>query len=259
LPASLGEVETSLASLEGHLLILDCPYWLLRGREQLVAVRQRRQADSRLLLRRAQAYGRLIARLPFVRMVALTGSLAVENSDAGDDLDYLIVTERGRVWLTRALIMTVVRLAGLKGTTVCPNYILSESALALPERDYYTARELLQMRPISGASVYGRMLDLNSWWRDFLPNAAPAAGITPGAGHASLTRRVAESALRTPPGTLLERWLMQRKSRELASQDGSSDETAFDAEVCKGHFEGYRRLTRERVAQRMRELQAVEA
>ena len=67
--------------------------------------------------------------------------------------------------------MVVVRLAALRGVTLCPNYLLAESALALPDRDVYTARELLQMRADRAAQdVYERMLAANAWWRDLLPN-----------------------------------------------------------------------------------------
>ncbi|MFN8450301.1 MAG: hypothetical protein U0521_17370 [Anaerolineae bacterium] len=43
------------------------------------------------------------ARLPPVRMVALTGALVVRNaSDNDDDLDYVLVTRRG-AWIARCV------------------------------------------------------------------------------------------------------------------------------------------------------------
>src|SRR5262245_51371862 len=68
-------------------------FYTLRGREDLVELRRRRAEHARGLWPVAVWYGRLIARLPFVRMVSVTGSLAWDNADAGGDIDYLVVTE----------------------------------------------------------------------------------------------------------------------------------------------------------------------
>jgi hypothetical protein len=252
--STLAEVESALASeqLEGELLTRIHPYVMLCGREDLVLIRERRAQSSLRLRRRAERYGRLIARLPFVRMVALTGSLAVESAEAGDDIDYLIVTAPGRVWLTRALTMVVVRVAALRGVTLCPNYLLSESALTLPDRDYYTARELLQMAPLAGGDVYAKMLAANAWWRDYLPNAQPSADIEP-VSRSWLTA-AAEALLRTPAGTWLDRALLRRKGDELRRQAPGNVEVVFDETMCKGHFEGHRERTQARIAERLQSL-----
>jgi hypothetical protein len=221
-------------------------------RGHLVATRLLRGDASSRLIGKACLYGGMIARLPFVRMVAITGSLAVDNADKGDDIDYLIVTAPGRVWLARALTMAVVRLAALRGVTVCPNYLLSEEALALPEQDRYTARELLQMRPLSGDRVYRRLLAANAWWRDYLPNALAAAAVSDGGG---VLQRLGELLLRPVAGRL-EAWVYRRKAAELAAQaEAGNGEVVFDATMCKGHFEGHRRRTAEALAQRLRRLE----
>jgi hypothetical protein len=248
--ATKDEVDRVLAG-EGlaRYLISVPPYVALRGREHLIPLRERRSHSSAVLKRTAERYARWIARLPFVRMVALSGSLAVDNSDDGDDLDYLIVVAPGRVWLTRTLTMAVVRIAGVRGATVCPNYLLSEANLALTSQDLYTAHELLQMRPLTGHAVYGRMLTANPWWRDYLPNAAPP--VAP-AREASLSpvRRAIEALLLTRPFDLLEAWIMRRKGAELRRQ-AQSDEAVFDETMCKGHFEGWRERSRRSLKERV--------
>jgi hypothetical protein len=235
--ATDADVEASLQAVR-HYVSSGSPYYVLAGREALAETRARRAEASRRLLRRAGFYGRLIARLPFVRMVAVTGSLAVDNAEEDHDIDYMIVTAPGRVWLARALSIVVVRFAALRGLTLCPNYVLSQSALTLPERDAYTARELLQMRVLAGHGVYAHLLERNAWWFDLLPNWRPA--VSNGETKRGLVRRLGEWLLGGSLGDALERRLLRRKGAELRAQAEGNAEAVFDETVCKGHFEGHR-------------------
>jgi hypothetical protein len=172
-------------------------------------------------------------------MVAVTGALAMDNVESGDDYDYLIVTRPGRLWLCRAIVISfVVKPAARRGDEVCPNYLLSERALVLDERNLFTAHELVQMVPTAGLDVYRRLRELNPWVNKFLPNAAKH---THQAQPAPVARRpahsLAEAVLRTPLGTGLERWEMARKVRKLSRQEAGRAETAFSADWCKGHFD----------------------
>src|SRR5688572_11958238 len=74
-------------------------YYFLSGRDEIVALRKARESASRRACQRAVFYGRMLGSLPFVRMVALTGSLAVMNLSKGADIDYMLVTEPGRLWI----------------------------------------------------------------------------------------------------------------------------------------------------------------
>ncbi len=246
-PASRSEVR---AALDGPHLIprtIECHdgFYTLPGRSALVETRRRRSAAAARIWRRAERYGRLIARLPFVRMVAVTGALAVGNAEPDDDIDYLIVTVPGRLWLCRAFVILLVRIAAGRGDEICPNYFLAEEALALPERDLFTAHELVQMVPIAGQATYERMMRLNGWTQALLPNAngSRRPDALPRRG---LLKALLEATLSTPPGGWLERWEMRRKiarfNRQMEqmsqSQDGQSPvrEVVFNSAQCKGHF-----------------------
>src|SRR4029077_9993656 len=104
-------------------------------------------------------------------MVAVTGALAVDNAPAGDDIDYLIVTTPGRVWLARSLAVALVRVARLCGVGLCPNYVLAQSALSQQRRNLFIAHDLAQMVPLAGRAVYAEMLSANAWAQAYLPQA----------------------------------------------------------------------------------------
>lgn len=215
-------------------------YVCLRGREELAGVRQQRERISNRLWPRARRYGRLIASLPFVRMVAVTGSLAVDNSDHRGDIDYLLVAARGRVWLCRALAILIVRWAALYGDNLCPNYVLSENRLASNQKDLYNAHELAQMVPLAGWDTYFRMRRLNLWAAEFLPNAG---GVPPRTcsglqdRNRSWLSQAAEASLSGRIGSRLEQWEMDRKVRRFSQQAAAHEEAGFCADWCKGHLD----------------------
>jgi hypothetical protein len=226
-------------------------YYCLPGREHVVETRRERTRLSETYWRRAIHYGRVIAGLPFVRLVAVTGALAMDNV-ADDDVDYMIVTEPGRLWLCRALVVGVVRLAAMRGITLCPNYFLSENALVLAERNLFTAHEVAQMVPLAGFDTYARFRHLNRWTDDFLPNAGgPPRRVAPRRPRAARVRRLTEAALRSRLGGRLERWEMERKIRKLAQRGVDHIESGFSVDWCKGHFGDHGQRTLARYHQRL--------
>lgn len=213
-------------------------FYTLQGREALVPLRTRREELSARLWPHAIHYGRAISSLPFVRMVAVTGSLAVNNAESQADIDYFLVVEPGRLWTCRALALALGRLAARQGLNLCPNYIVTTNALSFPDRSLYAAHEITQMVPLSGLEVYAEIRRLNAWVGNFLPNADGAPPMPASLnldGPSPRFRPVFERVMQTPPGAWLERWEMDRKIRKLSQEQGGSIESAFSADVCKGH------------------------
>lgn len=229
------------ALLADRFLARGGPYYFYPGREILVATRQRRTAVAGELWPEAIRYGRILARLPYVRMVALTGSLAMKNAEAGSDLDYLLVTQPGRLWFARLLAIGVVRLASLHGRQVCPNYLISERALALPDQDIFTAHELVQMAPISGMAIYRALRRANPWVDEYLPNAhgAPHPDVPHDPVHPYSFQSLGERILNNPAGDRLERWEMRRKLLKFDRLARDHPEACFGPDYCKGHLDDH--------------------
>jgi hypothetical protein len=229
----------------------------LAGREKLFEIRRRRQSSAKERWPAARAYGRILAGLPFVRMVAVTGSLAMDNLEAGGDIDYLIVTAAGRVWLCRAMAILVVRWAGQRGERLCPNYFLSQDNLESKPYNLYNAHELAHMVPLNNLNLYARMRASNLWTGWYLPNADNAPKHTLRERSRRWVRpaqRLGEACLSGRLGEGLESWEMKRKIARLSQQAADQTEIDFCAERCKGHFEGHAGQAMAEFARRVKQL-----
>jgi hypothetical protein len=252
--AGRGTVRGFLSGSLPSTLSRSGRYFTLAGHEASVETRKVRSAQAADYWRHAVHYGRRMSALPFVRMVAVTGALAMDNNADGD-IDYLVITEPGRLWLCRALIVGLVRVAALKGTDLCPNYFLSERALVLEERNLFTAHEATQMVPLAGMQTYQQMRDLNRWTDAFLPNAGGAPrGHAPVEAAGGRSRGLLEHCLRSRVCSPLEHWEMNRKVRKLGTRGNGHAEAAFGPDWCKGHFGDHGQATLERYAERLKEL-----
>jgi len=258
MPATIEQVTAALASeaLRPHLTA-EPPYYALAERELHFLRRRRRSATSGVLWPVARRYARHIAALPFVSMVAVTGSLAVDNPRARlDDLDYIIVVRPGRTWLVRLMTIVLVHLARRHHVALCPNYILDSDHLVMTDRTLYTAHELAQMVPCYGLEVHDRLLAANTWMRSFLPNAEGANG-----AHVQILnpierffKAVGTALLGGLVGDVLEHWARWYQMRHLLSEATGSRtvEACFSEGVCKGHMQDYGRHIERTYAARLR-------
>lgn len=241
------------------LVPAEAAHHFLPTRRAVVAQKQWRAEASRRLWQQARRFGHVLRCLPFVELVAVTGSLAVDNADDGDDVDLMLVVRPGRLWSVRALAIVVARLARLLGgARLCPNYLVASTNLALRQQDLFVAHELFQMVPLHGAETYRRLLAENAWARVLLPNAEPRA--VPADPPPAFPRRLAEWLLGGAVGEWIERWEARRKIARFqpeAAEPGG--EAVFTADECKGHLDGHGARTLARYERRLEQLRQARA
>jgi hypothetical protein len=257
--ASPEEVESMLAeALARREIIVVDGYYSLAHKPHLVAKRQERWQASQTLWPKAVFYGRWIASLPFIRLVSVTGSLAVDNPrDGVDDIDYLIVTSPKRLWLCRALIILMVKFGNRRGVYLCPNYILTENVLYFEENNLFVAREMLQMIPLYGRQFYLKMRQLNDWVINYLPQGAGLnlhrVDDRLSTGQCTL-KKMGEIILGGFIGDALEKILQKiqiTKHMNRAKKVGALDKVIFTADLCKGHYDGHNQKTMQAYQQRV--------
>ena len=155
--------------------------FFLKGRRKIVRVRKLRIKYSLKKLKRAVFFAKLLKIIPTVKLVAISGALAMRNSSKGDDIDLVIITSKGLLWTTRFLANLLLLpfkrdSAGQKiSDRACLNMFLDESDLSIKERNIYTAHEICQMKLLWDRNgTYRKFIRANSWIRKYLPNWEPS-------------------------------------------------------------------------------------
>lgn len=186
---SLRQVERVLKSLSQKSKIKSQKGWyFLPGKNTLISKRLIRRKQSLNYLRQIKLIAQLFRLIPWVKLVGVSGSLAMENSSQKDDIDLFIITSRNRLWLTRILLLGVVDFLGKRrkrgenfskiAGKICINTLLSEDSLAQQDKNIYLAHEVLQMKVLwQRDGMYTKYLSDNEWVFKYLPNWATSTGI----------------------------------------------------------------------------------
>ncbi|MFN7984731.1 MAG: hypothetical protein U0Q11_23050 [Vicinamibacterales bacterium] len=152
-------------------------YFFPAGCAHLVETRRHRAVRSRSFLASHRLILRLLTACPFVRMVALSGSVAHMNLESGGDLDVFIVTRGAHVWLVAVTVVLLAKLLGRR-RTLCANFIISDGDLRFAQADLFTANQIIGLVPLTGADTFQRLLDANPFVADYYPNFHAADRVT---------------------------------------------------------------------------------
>jgi len=162
------ELREALAALLGRELRARDGFLFWTGREDLVDVRRERSRLSDARWPWALRYGRWLRWIPFLRLAAVSGSLAVHNGGPEGDVDFFLVTETRRLWIARTGAVLLARLTRRLPARLCPNHLYSRSDLETGPRDLYRAHEVVQVLPLWGRETYEGFVGSNGWTSGFL-------------------------------------------------------------------------------------------
>jgi predicted nucleotidyltransferase len=219
----LGDVVAALSGdgCSGRVVLRD-GFYPLRGREDLIFRRIRSEKISSAKLKRVRSLARLLAFVPFVRMIGVTGSLAMKNGDRESDWDLFVVLRAGRIFTGRTLLTGFLHAIGKRRhgkyhrDRACLNYYVSEDALRISTKDLFSAHEYRFLVPIVGEEVFRRFELKNRWIHTFKPTFRPTELLPlwyraePGAARA--VRKSLEAFF---DWAFLESWLASWQKRKI--------------------------------------------
>ncbi len=134
----------------------------------------RRRIDGNLRasarLKTARRYTKIMAAFPFVQGVFISGSLSKGFAAPDDDIDYFIVTNPRRLWLTRSLLTLFKKIFLINShRNFCINYFVDTNHLAIRQQNRFTATELAFLLPTYNSQVHQNILHKNGWIRKYYP------------------------------------------------------------------------------------------
>ncbi len=220
----LGDVVAALSGDTFSDRIVPCDgFYPLRGREALVRSRIRSEKISSAKLKRVRSLSRFLAFVPFVRMIGVTGSLAMKAGDRESDWDFFVVLRAGRIWVGRTFLTGFLHIIGKRRhgkyhrDRACLNYYVSEDALEISTKDLFSAHEYQFLVPVVGEEVFRRFELRNRWIKKFKPQFRPIELLPlwyvrePGA--APRVRRLLEVVF---DSAFLESWLASWQKKKIA-------------------------------------------
>lgn len=173
-------------------------YYFLPGREKIVHTRLERVSCFEKKIAKATKITYMLSQFSCIQMIAVTGALALKNADREDDIDLLIVTRAGRVWIGRLLTIILLDSLGVRrrphdihvADMICVNMFVDEDHMAVPhtERDIFSAHEVVQVLPLwSRGDTSARFFKANTWVNAYMPYALDPERTCSSVSTASLT------------------------------------------------------------------------
>lgn len=214
------------------------------GRRDLIAMRRRRERFSVAFVERHRRILQLICALPFVRLVAISGSLAHLNLEDGGDLDLFVITRGRRVWSVTVAIVLLAKLLRCR-RTVCANFVVADTSLAVPQQDLFAANQIIHLKPIAGADAFCEFVAANPFVTDYYPNFTPRTDIAfpfAVARKAPRARRVVEWLLGGPSHVMeaICRRAYQSYLRRRSHAWRSPRQVTLDRNCVKLHTQSHR-------------------
>ncbi|MBI2338204.1 hypothetical protein HYU95_03375 [Candidatus Daviesbacteria bacterium] len=190
---TLRQLEKALGKLVGRLQVFDSEVAQTRGvaacrrfyylpkRKKLISKRLEKARQSEVYLKKARMLAQVLKVIPWIKLVGISGGLALNNAGKYDDIDLFIVTAKNRLWVSRLLALGLLSLTGQRRKAgesgkkvagkICANILVEEDKLEQKNKDIYTAHEVLQMKVLwQRNGIYSKYLYDNEWVFKFLPN-----------------------------------------------------------------------------------------
>jgi hypothetical protein len=198
---------------DGHIFQIE-KFYSLNNDHTIIERRKAGNLKAKRLLNSAEKVAKLLFYFPFVRGIAISGSLSKNYADEHSDIDLFIIASRNRLWIARTIMHCFKKLTFLvkKQHFFCMNYYIDEGGLTIEEKNIYTATEIVTLLPLNGRESFLNFYLNNNWTRSYLPNHSMKVSYQNDLRH-PIFKKVTEFLLSNKLGDNLDHFLMKITSK----------------------------------------------
>ena len=171
------------------MLVHTLEYYHLPDGENHIKIRKRHAKKSIRIFKKARFWGKIISLIPFIRMVALCNMVPLGNVSKTGDIDLFIVTKKGYLWISRALVILILKLFRLRPGDrksqddlfpLCPSFFVDETYLNMKELQIHSDDIYMKywvqnvMVLYKSQKMTKDFFEQNQWVKSFLPFIEPS-------------------------------------------------------------------------------------
>jgi hypothetical protein len=229
---SMEEVSKQLEALvEVNCLKRSGVYYFIDEKDSATRIKKKIEGNGKAeeLLKIANRFSRFISYFPFVRGICLSGSLSKGYADGKSDIDYFIITEPGRLWLCRTLLIAFKKIFLLNSHKYfCVNYFVDTDNLEIPDKNTFTAIELTSVIPTYNCILYEQLMARNRWTDKYCPNFSLKNVEQIPVENRSVIKRITEKLLSGKMGDRLDERFFHLTLSQWRRKFKDFDEAQFD-------------------------------
>jgi len=205
--ASIDEALENLCK-NGLVFKLD-EFYTLQYDHSLLERRRKGNSLANEQMKTAYKAAAILARFPYVKGLAISGSLSKNFAEEKTDIDFFIITAVNRLWIARTILHLFYKLNIFTGRQrwFCLNYYVDEAAQEIVEKNIFTAIEIATLLPMQGKATLANFMKANEWKNNYFPNCKNNTTATPiikKGPFATLVERLCNGNV----GNKLDNWLM---------------------------------------------------
>lgn len=151
-------------------------FYFLKNRKEIFKTKIERQKISDQKRRKTRKIICWLQIIPYLRLVAISGSVALSNAQKNSDIDLLIIAKHKRIWTARFILSLFIHLIGKRRHAkktkdrLCLNHYITDQSLKINFPSLYNAQTYSHLIPVLEIEqdIYKKFQQANKWIKDYL-------------------------------------------------------------------------------------------